>query len=522
MAGVPTQAGQQPVPEYMQHQRAQRAQYDSSGGFQGVGLDTNKFEEGASHFRILPSFEAIQLAKQQLAAGEQQPQFNIGAAMPYMQLYMPAREDGDSKGISAFGNAVKLSPRASISGTAFDTEQPDPIQDYLENPAYGKLRYTKVATLNPLEKAIRAALVPSERACVQIVNFGKDGAKFMARGDANKVTMHMVSVQQFNEGWQWGYLDEPYSRGLFAVDPFWGGFLCAITRTGQGIQTRYGSFHACYGPPYQQANAQHGYPMAIDAAGNLDSAEIWRLLDQVKPWHEVFEQATPDELQNALDNTLKLVTEKFASQPAQVPAVGIPGQGQTPPPPPGATAAPAPQVAPPQTPAPPPPGAAPAPPPPGAPIAAPGVAPPPTEGVISGQTVQMPAPAPAPAASAPANMPPPPPQTAAPPPPPAPAAPPAPPAPGVGAAPPAPPPPAAPAAAPAQAPAAAPPPTAPPAYAPPPQTTAPATPPGMQNISSGPAQSVPIDPAQAAQAAQAAEAAAANVPPPPPPPQVSR
>ena len=467
MAGIPSNGAD--IPDFMKRQQAQIASMDGGGGLQDVSMDTNKFAEGASHFRIMPDAVAIAEARRLLTSGENNtPPFDIGWPTPCFQLYMPQGNDSDSKGISAFGQKVRVTPSVPIEGMAgFDVAEADPILDYLTNPAYGKLRFTKRKGMPPKDLAMVTALNPVERVCVQIVNFGVDGQNFNQHG-TNKVSLHLVSRKQFTEQWLPGYFNNPLSNfSLIPIDPFYGGFTCAITRTGANLNTSYSNCVAVHGLPYQQHGAVHGYPMAYTPDGQPEADEIWRLLEQVKPWNEVFVRATPDELQNALDETIKIINDRFME------TTSVPVNQSVP------TAPPA--------------GGAPAPTP--APVAgAPAPTPEPTAAPVAGVPAVPSAPVPT--------------QTPAPP---APATPPAPAAPAVPAQAPAP-------AAPAQAPApAAPAPTAAPGYAPPPQQTAPVTPPDVNSISA-PALAAPIDPSQAAAAAAQAAAAPTGQPTPTPPP----
>jgi len=335
MSGIPNQApgpqAQQALPEYMQNIRASQEKHEKEeSGLQldGCALPLNKFDVGASHFRVMPDHAAIQENLPLLQQG-QNVTWEKGFAYATFDLYLPAKDDSDSKGMTLFPGAIKVSPATDgIPGAP--ATQIDPAQAFLEDPNYGKIRYKKKSACTPLENAIRSALFVRRRIVMQVVNYGKNGQAFHTKDDTLGVSALMVWDSDFHQSWRYYCFEEPFGHRRNVLDPLWYGVNLSVTREGTGqFDTSYGTIHAIYGPPYQQAGADFGYPMSMLADGSPDMEMIYKLLGKVVPWVNLFEWTTPDEIQNAMDELMPKLEQRFGQSQASVPAAA-PGPAPTP------------------------------------------------------------------------------------------------------------------------------------------------------------------------------------------------
>lgn len=425
----------QPLPEWMQHANAQQEQFeareDSQGGIPGFALPFVSFGQGESHFRIAApaeNYPAIYHFHNDRSAW---PEINLGHAYVEVKIHMPVMDTkGHSRGIGLFQEGM-YSPSMGEGVIAGHVTQADPAELYLKDAAHGAIQYISHDNKTPYQRAVWEALSPKEVILMQIVNLGvinpATGLPSTPNADL-KVELFKKSTKNFTGGAKWDANNRMFmnliNRQRSPVDPYHTGVNFKIFREGKGrTGTSYSAPEPLYDLPYVAVGATSGYPLVrmMDPTTNQPVADIettTRLMGEVKAWSDVLKIATPDQIQAAIEVTIKSLEKIFsgpttvaigastgapvagapATAPAGAPAPALPAPAQPPAPAPAmappAAAAPAPMTTAVPTPAP-----APAAPPVAAAPAA--MAPPSVAAPVAA------APAPAPMAAAPAAMAPP-------------------------------------------------------------------------------------------------------------------
>lgn len=323
-------------PSWMANYQQQSAASEEQTGLSGIAVPPVKFAEGINHFRVMPPAEAVGAILDGLRNNKA---YDLsGGGFPPVsryQLYLPSYGE-DS--ISLFGNEVVASPLTHLFGDNKPYSE-DPVQSWLDKSG---IKWMKKAELERDKRAatIRNALACKDRVIMQLVNFGVV-APGLQRPAYNPAELKVESWMIWNDDFEGIYLHpmfiDPEQRGRPSIDPGWWGINMSVTRVGQKRDTKYHNVHGLYGPPYTTHDSRYGYPMLLDQQGNVDVMNIERLLKQVVPFRNLIRVASPEELQEAMNRTMKEIDAKFS--PVSVPSSGIPGQppaqgyGQPPAPP---------------------------------------------------------------------------------------------------------------------------------------------------------------------------------------------
>lgn len=307
MTGVP-----QNFMGQMQEQYSSNA--EQTGGVKGIDPELVKFKEGSSFFRPLPAAARVEAIIAAMTANDPQACVNAAAdvnALCRAHVYMPARSD-DAHGISLFREAF-YSCDNQLPGQDASARIPDPIDRLLEDIG---VKWEKQENLDARGKCIRAASRRSDRYLIQVVNKGINGSEWQ-RG-VSPIGLWMPAYKDFDEKFKVNVFDTPFHQGFISCDPFWKGVNMQISRSGKNRDTKYvvqmdmtSVRGNGFGSPLFEFNGQHDLDEAI------------RVLNMVKPWDQVMQRATPQQLEEAWKVMMERVDQKFMTG-----AVSMPGMGQ--------------------------------------------------------------------------------------------------------------------------------------------------------------------------------------------------